>query len=520
MQIECPNCQKYLKVSGREKGLPVPCPHCSEYILVPKNRFAPSVIIDDFIIKEFLGKGMVGNVFRVHQISLDRPAALKILHDENSEDKEYISELIQEAQIAAKLNHPNIVQCYAVGKWQNTYYYAMEYVEGKSLKQVLQKKWKVSAEETIRYLRQVALALQYAWQESRLVHRDVKPDNIMITVDGITKLADLGLACPAQEVDNANDDFIRGTPQYIAPESVLGLPIDFRGDIYSLGCAMYHCVTGHYPFEADAPVTMVQEHVKSTVKDPCEYTPDLPQGLCKVMNKMLMKKPQDRYQDYSLLIKDLDKIETEAFAKRTGNIPLLDSETEKNQKESYQKANKPGSVVKDISQSDEDDLITYSSASKYRLVIAIGIATIAGIIVFAAISFNNNLKSNDLPTKNSSLGKNKKFPDQEQAISAEMAKDFIGKHKTIKGKIVRITFKDNLNGNPTYIDIDKPFPYTSFNAVIWERDLNFFTPAFKEKLINQDVYISGKIKKYKGKPQITITSKDQIRICKKNNPQK
>ncbi|MBP5181786.1 MAG: serine/threonine protein kinase, partial [Lentisphaeria bacterium] len=231
MKFLCPICQGIVSAEGNLMGQQVQCGHCSNTITVPDSRTAPGAVIGDFALQRELGVGGMGVVFLSHQISLDRPAALKLLSKTYAENASFVEGFIKEARAAAKLNHPNIVQAYAVGEDEGIFYFAMEYIDGMTMKEVLAKEKILAPERAISIIEQIVNALDYAWKEEKLIHRDIKPDNIMLTTSGRAKLADLGLARMAGDQQEAEGDTIMGTPQYISPEHLTGEPMDIRSDL-------------------------------------------------------------------------------------------------------------------------------------------------------------------------------------------------------------------------------------------------------------------------------------------------
>ncbi|MCM8528297.1 MAG: serine/threonine protein kinase, partial [Lentisphaeraceae bacterium] len=213
IKVFCSSCRAVITADPGKSGQPVTCHSCGEYLIIPKSRFAPSIVINDFVLHEEIGAGGCGTVFLAYQISLDRYCALKILHNRILSEDKYLHELMQEGRIAGRLNHPNIVQCYSIGEEEGIYFYAMEYVDGKSVKDLLNEKFKINPAKCIDICVQVINALSYAWGKERLVHRDIKPDNILINIDGEAKLTDMGLAIPADAIQASDDDFIKGSPQ-------------------------------------------------------------------------------------------------------------------------------------------------------------------------------------------------------------------------------------------------------------------------------------------------------------------
>lgn len=294
-----------MEVPVEKAGMPEQCENCHEYLIVPKGNYSANVVIGDYVLHDEIGTGGCGTVHLAYQLSLDRYCAVKILHDAYFKHDEQLQELLNEGRIAGRLHHPKIVQCYSVGEADGVYYYSMEYVEGRTLKQVLEDNWKLTVNRSIDVVSQVIEGLSHAWSKQRLVHRDVKPDNIMVTAEGEVKLADMGLAKAANNTVDEDDDVIKGSPHYISPEQINNTPQDFRSDIYSLGCVLYQCLTGHMIFRAESPQDYCIKHLSELPQNPAYHNAELPEELCDIVMKMLQKNPEDRYQDYGNLMKDL-----------------------------------------------------------------------------------------------------------------------------------------------------------------------------------------------------------------------
>lgn len=366
LKIYCHHCRAVVSAPPEDSGKPVQCHSCGEYHIVPKSRFAPTVVIADFVLQNEIGSGGCGTVFLAYQISLDRYCAVKILHDRILSEETYLHELMQEGRLAGKLNHPNITQCYAIGEKDRIYYYAMEYVDGKSLKDILNEKWRVSPRRAVDIILQVVAALNYAWNKERLVHRDIKPDNIMIDHEGDVKLTDFGLALPEYAIQPEDSDTIKGSPHYISPEQLLDTKQDFRSDIYSLGAVFYHMITGHFVFKARTAQEICQMHVDESAPDPSSLAPELPAELCAIILKMLAKAPEDRYADYDNLKADLLRVKV-IVDTNTASQELL-SQTGK--KPEIKKA----VTSKEISKKGEASLFHW-------------LLSIAFLVVFAMISY-------------------------------------------------------------------------------------------------------------------------------------
>jgi tRNA A-37 threonylcarbamoyl transferase component Bud32 len=285
------------------------CSLCKGKAKAPEVRIAPGAVIGDFAVVRELGRGGNGIVYLARQISLDRPVALKILQDKYVQDKEFVENFIREARAAARISHPNIVQAYAVGEDDGIYYFAMEFIDGETMKQVLKHDKSVPAKRAAEIVADIANAIDCAWSEQKLVHQDIKPDNIMLTKRGQAKLADLGLARIASvEAGFGNDDDeVMGTPQYISPEQLTGVPTDIRSDIYSLGASFYHMVTGRFPYVGKDGNEIARQHVEGTLTQPISVVRELPPEINRIIVKMMAKDITQRYQSGKEVAADLEK---------------------------------------------------------------------------------------------------------------------------------------------------------------------------------------------------------------------
>ena len=276
MKFQCPFCRNVLEVENSDCGTEVACPKCGEVSIAPQSQVSSGVVTgNDFLILEEIGRGGMGVVYLTHQMSLDRRAALKILSKKYASNSEFVAGFIKEARAAAKLNHPHIVQAYAVGEDNGIYFFGMEYIDGETMKSVIKREGSVPVDNALTIIQQIAEALDYAWKEQRLIHRDIKPDNIMITKNGRAKLADLGLARIAGEIEDKSNDEIMGTPQYISPEHLTGAPMDGRSDIYSLGASFYHMITGEFPFTGKTAAEITRKHIEEPLKSPRTVNPNI-----------------------------------------------------------------------------------------------------------------------------------------------------------------------------------------------------------------------------------------------------
>ncbi len=257
-----------------------------------------------------LGQGAMATVWKARQLSLDRIVAIKILPKRLSENPEFVERFYKEGKAAAKLNSPNIVQAIDVGDAQGYHYFVMEYVEGKTVYDDLSKGRVYSEAEALDVIIQVAKALAHAHGKG-LIHRDVKPKNIMITKENVVKLADMGLARAKDDKETAAQEAGRayGTPYYISPEQIRGeLDIDFRADIYSLGATFYHMVTGRVPFDGASPSAVMHKHLKELLLPPDHINTSLSAGVAEIIEIMMTKNRNSRYASTEDLLQDLQAV--------------------------------------------------------------------------------------------------------------------------------------------------------------------------------------------------------------------
>lgn len=297
-------------------GQAVACSLCNRYVMAPASRLAQGAVIgNDFAVEKELARGGMGTVYLAQQISLERPIALKILHRQFSEDPVYIKDFLREARAAAQLNHPAIVQAYAVGEENGIFYFAMEYVKGTTVKNVLTHSDRMVPDRALSILKAVCEALNYAWVTQRIVHRDIKPDNIMLTDKGGVKLADLGLAKKATDVMDNESDEVAGTPHYMSPEQILLKPLDCRSDMYSLGATFYKAVTGDFPFTGETPSGIAMKHLGEALVPPNEKVKAIADPVSVLLEIMMAKRPEHRHPSYDELIKDIDLVMAGTYPK-------------------------------------------------------------------------------------------------------------------------------------------------------------------------------------------------------------
>lgn len=281
-------------------------------------------------IVEQIGGGGMALVYKAKCRLLDRFVAIKILREEFVNDEEFVRKFRRESQAAARLSHPNIVNIYDVGFEEDgnnkIYYIVMEYIKGKTLKEIIKEKGKLPIDLAIDYSYQIAEALQHA-HSNRIFHRDIKPHNIMITDDNRVKVTDFGIARAATSSTVTTTSNVLGSVHYFSPEQARGGYTDDKSDIYSLGIVMYEMVTGVLPYQGESPITVALKHVQEDIVPPREIDPSIPLGFENIILKSVQKRQADRYNSIGDLIRDLKKIKSNKEEPILNNIDNLDSHT-------------------------------------------------------------------------------------------------------------------------------------------------------------------------------------------------
>lgn len=274
------------------------------------SMYRPAQQIPGFQVLSKLGQGAMAVVFKAKQLSLDRTVAIKVLPKRLSENPEFVERFYREGRAAARLNHANIVQAFDVGESGGYHYFVMEYIDGETVYDLLSEGMPTSESNALRIVLQTAKALEHAHAQT-LIHRDVKPKNLMLNKAGEVKLADMGLAREMGDYATATAEAGRafGTPYYISPEQIRGeIKIDARADIYGLGATFYHLVTGKVPFDGTTPSAVMHKHLKETLVPPDHINSTLTSGIGEIIEVMMAKNADDRYDSMAEVITDIEAV--------------------------------------------------------------------------------------------------------------------------------------------------------------------------------------------------------------------
>ena len=363
-------------------------------------------LADRYEIIDQIGTGGMSDVYKAKCHKLNRFVAIKVLKQEFSQDKNFVSKFRIEAQSAAGLTHPNVVNVYDVGEENGIHYIVMELVEGITLKQYIEKKGKLSSKEAVSIAIQVAQGIEAAHRH-HIIHRDIKPQNIIISKEGKVKVTDFGIARAA--TTNTINSSAMGSVHYISPEQARGGYSDERSDIYSFGITLYEMLTGKVPFDGDSTVAVAVQHIQDEIAPPSEVTEDIPISVDKIFVKCTQKKTERRYQNITDLIADLKKslvmpnvdfvkmapvygdlkpldveaagVKTDMINSSNGNeddMDLLDDEDDDDFFKDEEDSNKSKDLI-----DDDEDIEDGSNEKLDKIMKWIGIGIVALIIIVA-----------------------------------------------------------------------------------------------------------------------------------------
>ncbi len=307
--FDCPNCKASISGTDEQVGAVLPCPACDERIMIPAPGIEVGMMLGNYRIDSLLGAGGMGEVYAATQLGLDRTVALKVLSPACLSDQNAVDRFMREMRVAGKLMHPNIVTAFDAGTENGYHYIAMTYINGTDVETILKEDKRIPEDEALTVALKIARALDHAWTQHGMLHRDLKPGNIMVNQDGEIKLMDMGLAkIKSADAGLTADGTFLGTPHYISPEQARNKDMDCRSDMYSLGATLFNMVTGQRPFRGANLMAIVAMHVSDPIPDPCTLNQELTPACGRLIEKMMAKSPDDRYPDWKALQEAIERV--------------------------------------------------------------------------------------------------------------------------------------------------------------------------------------------------------------------
>jgi serine/threonine protein kinase len=296
--LVCAHCRNAIDITGLEPGDGITCPYCG-------NEFVITRQFGNFLLERQVGAGGMGAVYLGRDVTLNRVVAVKVLKPELVTDQKFMATFLREAEITASLNHPNIVQVYAFGEHQGTYYMVVEFISGGSLDDKVAKLGRITELEGIEIGIAVARGLECALQRGGLIHRDIKPGNILFNANNTPKVVDFGLSLSFDTTDHFDGE-IWGTPYYVAPEKLEREKETFQSDLYSLGATLFHAISGRPPYEGEDPNEVAMKHLSGNAVSLKAFVPDISDQTAYAVSKAMARYPEDRYESYADFIEQLE----------------------------------------------------------------------------------------------------------------------------------------------------------------------------------------------------------------------
>jgi len=339
--FDCPHCHYTFTCPIGATGV-VYCPECSGGVVLPETELPKGTVIDDFEIINLIGKGGMGNVYRARQISMDRFVAVKIILEELTRDREYLEQFFKEVQVSGKLHHPNITSAISAGECNGLFYLATSYVDGEDLDTRLQREPFIPEREALNIVKHVAEALKYAWDTFAMLHKDIKPGNIMTNMKDEVYLMDMGIAQFMSE-GSGGEKHVQGSPYYMSPEQVSAGSLSWSSDLYSLGATLYHMVVGKPIFDAPDVNAIIQMQAYAPFPDPNTASSyyEISEPTVKLLRTALEKKPSERFDSWMGFIETvenaIDNLDKSKEKKQPEEKEIVHKKKHKSKKKSAKK---------------------------------------------------------------------------------------------------------------------------------------------------------------------------------------
>ncbi len=441
------------------------------------------MINDRYEVIKSIGEGGMANVYLATDTFLDRKVAVKVLRGDLATDEKFIRRFQREAYAASTLSHPNIVEMYDVGEDNGTYYIVMEYIEGRTLKQLLKKRGSLTTPEVVDIMLQLTDGIAHA-HDMYIIHRDLKPQNIMISDDGKIKITDFGIAMALNSTQLTQTNSVMGSVHYLPPEQASGKGSTTKSDIYSMGIMLFELVTGKLPFKGDNAVEIALKHMKEEIPNVKKLNPNVPQSLINIILKSTAKNPKNRYDDVKEMHQDLkvclneDKLNEPPYVYKYPEFEADDKEPSlKEIKETDNTVREETPVAKKVDKKEEEDEEKGKSKISTIIIVFLLLVLLGGIgaigyVLLPTFKNNEDIKVPDVSgltvTEAEKVLKGKGFKvedDTEKRFSDEVEEGLvIGTDPAInrsRPKGTKITIIESLGKNDTYVIED----YTGKNYI-------------------------------------------------------
>ena len=369
------------------------------------------VIAERYVIKTSIGEGGMADVYLAEDTILNREVAIKILRGELSKDPVTLLRFQREASAISKLSHENVVEVYDVGEFEGHHYIVMEYVRGRTLKQLISMRGALDKEESVDIMIQLTNAVQHAHEHS-IIHRDIKPQNVLVKDDGTVKITDFGIAIAHDSVQLTQTDAVLGSAQYLAPETTIGEPATPQVDIYALGIVFYELLTGSVPFKGDNPVSIAMKHLHDPVPSVRDFNPTLPQSIENIIIHATVKNRALRYQNTKEMLYDLEhcldlananvkKLEwpDETYAMKVSDSSRAERQTPKKkvEQEEVKEAHKKKNTKAKTTPAKTKAKTKKAKANKKRNYIIAGVSTVVALLLIGILVVVFSVKSIVIP---------------------------------------------------------------------------------------------------------------------------
>ncbi len=400
-KFTCSKCDGSFAIEPTVETSFITCPHCGYKIQIEsaEREYAPGTSVNGFEIIRLIGRGGMGNVYLANQLSMNRKVALKMLSPSLIQDREITHQFLNEIQVSGRLHHANIITAIDAGEFQGTYYLVVNYIDGKDFDYYIDNRIEFSEKEILEIAVKIGNALKYAWETHKLLHRDIKPGNIMNDNAGEVYLMDMGIAQSLNQASSGTrSEHILGSPLYMSPEQAKGDPLDWRSDLYSLGATLYHMLVGVPPYDHEEVMTIVRMHVTDPFPEPATRNPSakVSPAVVDLIRKMMAKSKDERFSSWDEFVRAVENVSKPKKQPKTAGtntgIPLKSASKSRGRKKSGKAFPKKISAKTRKSSSVAMPLKQARSGSGAGIIL-VYLILIAAAVFAAVVVFNHRKKT-------------------------------------------------------------------------------------------------------------------------------